>query len=88
MDIARIISSHFRFNPMAIYLLKKLIICVLMGRNNCGYVFGRELIKFILTILKRNISLAKPQTNKNAHAQINSVAKSSFILPNGNPPLG
>ena len=46
-----------------------------------------ELIKFILTILKRNILLAKLQTNKNAHARINFTAKSAIILPNGNPPL-
>ena len=59
MDIAHIISSHLRFDPMGIYLLKKLIICVLMGLINCGDVFGYEVVKFILTILKRNVSLGK-----------------------------
>ena len=52
--------------------------------NNCGEFFRRELVKSILTILKRNISPAKLETNKNAHPQINFAAKSPLILPNGN----
>ena len=55
--------------------------------NNCGEFFHHELAKSISTILKRNISLAKLQTNKNAHAQINFAAKSPLISPNGNRPL-
>ena len=45
--------------------------------SNCGEFFRRELVKSILVILKRN---------KNAHAQINFVAKLPFILPNENRP--
>ena len=37
--------------------------------------------------MKRNISPAKLYTNKNLHSQIYFAAKSSFILPKGNPPL-
>ena len=54
--------------------------------NSCDDFFRRELVKFILTILKKNISPAKLQTNENAHAQINFTAKSPLISPNGNPP--
>ena len=38
--------------------------------NNCGNFFRRELVKYILTILKRNISPAKLQANKNAHVHM------------------
>ena len=55
--------------------------------NNCGEFFHRELVKSVLTILKRNISPAKLQANKNVHAQINFAAQSPFISPNGNQPL-
>ena len=55
--------------------------------NNCGEFFCRELVKSLLTTLKINISPAKLQTNKNAHAQTNFAAKSALISPNGNPPL-
>ena len=55
--------------------------------NNYGEFFRRELVKSLLTILKINISPAKLQTNKNAHAQTNLAAKSTLISPNGNPPL-
>ena len=55
--------------------------------SNCGDFFRRELVKLILTFLKRNISPLKLPTNINAHAQIYFTAKSSIISPNGNPPL-
>ena len=55
--------------------------------NKCGEFFRRELVKSVLTILKRNISPAKLKTNKNPHAQIYFAAKPPFISPNGNPPL-
>ena len=45
--------------------------------NDCGDFFPRELVKFILTNLKRNISPLKLQTNVNAHAQIYFAAKSN-----------
>ena len=54
--------------------------------NSCGDFFHCELVKFIVTILKRNISPAKLSISKNAHTQINFTAKSPFILLNGNPP--
>ena len=38
--------------------------------NNCGDFFRRKLVRFILTIFKRNIWPAKLQENKNAHSQI------------------
>ena len=55
--------------------------------NDSGDFFPRELVKFILTNLKRNISPLRLQTNVNAHAQICFAAKSKVISPNGNPPL-
>ena len=54
--------------------------------NDCGEFFRRQLVKSILTILKRNISPAKLLINTNTHAQINLVAKFPLISPNGNPP--
>ena len=54
--------------------------------NNWGDFFGHKLVKFTLTILKRNISPAKLQTNKNVHAQINFAAQLPFISSNGNLP--
>ena len=54
--------------------------------NYGDYFFRRELVKFILAILKKNISTAKVKTNGNAHAQMNFAAKSPFVLPNGKPP--
>ena len=62
MDIAHIISSHFRFDLIEIYLLiKQILKCSICfdWSNNCGDFFRREIVKFILTILKRNISPAK-----------------------------
>ena len=54
--------------------------------NNCGDFFRRELVKFISTIMKRNISPVKLEASENAHAQITFPAESPLILPNGNPP--
>ena len=55
--------------------------------KNCGEFLRRELVKSILTILKKNISLAKLETNWNTHAQIIFAAKSLFILSNESPAL-
>ena len=60
MDIAHIISSYFRFDLIEIYLLAKLILCVLIGSFFCRDKFFRcELVKFIITTWKRNISPGK-----------------------------
>ena len=55
--------------------------------DSCGDFSLQKLIKFNLTILKKNIFQDKLKTNENAHSQINFAAKSSFNSPNGNPLL-
>ena len=60
-------------------MLTKLRICVLIGQKIVAF-------KFMLIILKRNLSPLTLQTNVNAHAQIYFAAKSSVMSPNGNPP--
>ena len=55
--------------------------------DNSGGFFRHELINIILTILRRNISPLKRQTNINAHAQFYFAAKSPVISPKRNPPL-
>ena len=55
--------------------------------NNYGDFFRRELVKVILTTLKRIVSALKLQTNVNAHAQIHFEGKLLVISPNRNPPF-
>ena len=55
--------------------------------NNCGDFCHCELVKFILTILKRNILQLKLWTNVNAYAQMYFAAKLAFNLSNENRPL-
>ena len=55
--------------------------------NNSGDFFHHKLVKIILTILRRNISSLKLQTNVNAYTQIYFAVKSLVIPPHGNPPL-
>ena len=71
---------------MQICLLTKLKICFDWS-NNGGDFFRSQLVKFILTILKKNILPLKLQRNVNAHAQIYFEAKLPVISPNGNPLL-
>ena len=46
------------YDLMEMCLLTKLRMCF-DWTNNCGNFFGRELVKFILPIMKRNISPLK-----------------------------
>ena len=55
--------------------------------DNYSDFFRRELVKVILTILKRNVSALKLQINVNAHAQIYFEGKLLVISPNRNPPF-
>ena len=55
--------------------------------NNCGDFCHCELVKFILTILKRNILQLKLWANANAYAQMYFAAKLAFNLSNENRPL-
>ena len=64
MDSGHIINSHIQFDLMENYLMTKLIICVLIGLTIVATFFRRELVKFILTILRRNILPAKQALNK------------------------
>ena len=66
-------------------MLTKLRICVLIGLKIVAF-FCPKLVKFMLIILKRNVSPLTLQANVNAHAQIYFAAKSPVISPNGNPP--
>ena len=64
MDSGHIINSHIQFDLTENYLMTKLIICVLIGLTIVATFFRRELVKFILTILRRNILPAKQALNK------------------------
>ena len=82
MHIAHAINSYLLLDVTEFYLLTRLIICLLLGLTIVTTLFCCELVKFILTILKRNISPSKLQTNRNAHALTDFTAKSPFTLPN------
>ena len=62
MEIAHIISSHLQFDlDWNVFDDKAKTEMYLRfdWSSNCGEFFRRELVKFILTSLKRNISPAK-----------------------------
>lgn len=72
MDIPTNITIDLWFDLVEMCLLTKLITC---WSNKCGEIFGRELVKFILIVLKRNILLFKLwMSDQYAHAQMQECA--------------
>ena len=66
------------YDLMEICLLTKLRLCFDWFKN-CGDFFHRELVKFVFTILKRNISPLKLQMSMR-------MLRLPVISPNGNSP--
>ena len=91
MDIAHIISHHLLIGSNGNVFADKVDYSGFNWPNKCGDFFRGELVKFIWTIMKRNVSPAKQQIkqiNVNAHTHWPFMAirirKSPFISPNGN----
>ena len=86
VDFTHIISSHLWYDLMKMYMLAKLIICVLIGVTIVAAFFVAKInfnyfedTFFACQVINK--------LNKNAHAEKNFAVKSPFILPNGNPPV-
>ena len=76
--IFQIFCSHLYYDLMEMCLLTKLRLCFDWFKN-CGDFFHRELVKFVFTILKRNISPLKLQMSMR-------MLRLPVISPNGNSP--